>query len=127
MFEGCKVVGQPNCEVPNFTSEPLVLPLEESAGGIRLNFKAKNGGRLLAVLVIKHSGGSCAVEGTYDLTSGARIGMVCIYPTIETEKVEHELVFNKESGSEVLLNGTTATFEGAFVIKPSSGKKWSAQ
>ncbi len=127
-FEGCDVVSQPNCEVPNFESEPLIFPLEGTTGNIRLNFRPKSG-TLFSVIVIKKrsGGGTCLPAGTYDVTTGVKVGMVCTYPGVETEKVEHELVFNKETGSEVFLNGTAAVFAGEFAVKLSSAKKWSAK
>jgi hypothetical protein len=126
-FEGCDVVSQPGCEVPNYESEPLLFPLEGTSGNIRLNFRPKSGTLFAVVVIKKRSGDTCLPAGTYDVTTGVKIGMVCTYPGVETEKVEHELVFNKETGSEVFLNGTAAVFAGEFAVKLSSGKKWSAK
>jgi hypothetical protein len=126
LFENCSVVGQPNCEVPNFSSEPLVFPLEGTTGKLKLNFLPASGSTL-AVIVIKSSGGTCSVANTYTLTSGPKRGMVCNYPGVETEKTEHELAFSKETGSEIFFGKTSVLFEGDFIIKLLSGNKWSAK
>ncbi len=125
-FETCSAVGQSHCEVPNFNSEPLVFPLEGKGATLKLNFQPASGSTL-AVIVIKSSGGTCAVANTYTLTSGANRGMACNYPGVETEKTEHELVFNSETGSEVFVGSTKVLFEGDFFAKLSSGDKWSAK
>ncbi len=125
-FEGRSVVSQPHCEVPNFSSEPLVFPLEGTGAKLKLNFQPVNG-RTLAVMVVKSSGGTCAVANTYTITSGTSKGMACNYPGVETEKTEHELVFNSEAGSEVFVGSTKVLFEGDFFVKLSSGDKWSAK
>ncbi|HXA54951.1 MAG TPA: hypothetical protein VNV37_08775 [Solirubrobacteraceae bacterium] len=125
-FESCSVVSQPNCEVPNFSSEPLVFPLEGSGAKLKLNFQPASG-RTLAVLVINSSGGTCAVAKTYTITDGTSKGMACNYPGVETEKTEHELVFNSETGSEAFVGSTKVLFEGDFFAKLSSGHKWSVK
>ncbi len=125
-FGSCSAVGQPHCEVPNFNSEPLVFPLEGKGATLKLNFQPASG-RTLAVVVIKSSGGTCAVANTYTLTSGTSRGMACNYPGVETEKTEHELVFNSETGSEVFVGSTKVLFEGDFFAKLASGDKWSAK
>jgi hypothetical protein len=125
-FESCSVVSQPHCEVPNFSSEPLVFPLEGTGAQLKLNFQPASGSTL-AVVVIKSSGGTCLAANTYTITSGTRKGMECNYPGVETEKTEHELVFNSETGSEIFVGSTHVVFEGEFFVKLSSGKKWSAK
>ncbi len=125
-FESCSVVGQAHCEVPNFNSEPLVFPLEGAGAKLKLNFQPASG-RTLAVMVIKSSGGTCAVANTYTITSGTTRGMACNYPGVETEKTEHELLFNSETGSEVFVGSTKVLFEGDFFAKLSSGAKWSVK
>ncbi len=125
-FENCSVVSQSHCEVPNFSSEPLVFPLEGTGAKLKLNFQPVSG-RTLAVVVIKSSGGTCAVASTYTITSGTSKGMACNYPGVETEKTEHELLFNSETGSEAFFGSTKVLFEGDFFVKLSSGDKWSAK
>jgi hypothetical protein len=124
-FESCTIVGGSHCEVPNFNSEPLVFPLERS-GSLKLNFQPASGSTL-AVIVVKNNGGTCSAAGTYTMTSGPTIGMECNYPDVETEKKEHRLVFNSETGSEVFVNHTRAAFEGEFVVTLLSGNNWSAK
>ena len=125
-FESCSVVGATHCEVPNFNSEPLAFPLEGTGATLKLNFKPVSGSTL-AVVVVKSSGGTCAAANTYTITSGPSKGMECNYPGVETEKTEHELVFNAETGSEIFVGSTHVVFEGDFFDKLSSGKKWSAK
>jgi hypothetical protein len=125
-FESCSVASQSHCEVPNFSSEPLVFPLEGTGAKLKLNFQPASG-RTLAVVVVKNSGGTCAVANTYPITSGTSKGMACNYPGVETEKTEHELVFNSETGSEAFFGSTKVLFEGDFFVKLSLGNKWSAK
>jgi hypothetical protein len=125
-FENCSAVSQPHCEVPNFSSEPLVFPLEGTGAKLKLNFQPASGSTL-AVVVVKSSGGTCAVANTYTITSGTSKGMACNYPGVETEKTEHELLFNSETGSEAFFGSTKVLFEGDFFVKLSSGNKWSAK
>lgn len=125
-FESCSVVGQSHCEVSNFNSEPLVFPLEGAGAKLKLNFQPVSG-RTLAVVVIKSSGGTCAAANTYTITDGTSKGMACNYPGVETEKTEHELVFNSETGSEAFVGSTKVLFEGDFFAKLSSGHKWSVK
>ncbi len=126
-FENCSIVGASGCEVVNFNSEPLVFPLERNSGALKLNFLPASGTTLAVVRVNILGGGPCAAAGTYTVTSGAKVGMVCAYPDVETEKKEHKLVFNSETGSVVFVNSVKATFEGEFIVTLVSGKKWSAK
>ncbi|HEV3322604.1 MAG TPA: hypothetical protein VG147_10525 [Solirubrobacteraceae bacterium] len=125
-FESCSVVGASHCEVPNFSSEPLAFPLEGAGAKLKLNFKPVSG-NTLAVVVINNSGGTCVAANTYTITSGMSKGMECNYPGVETEKTEHELVFNAETGSEAFVGSLHVIFEGEFFVKLSSGNKWSAK
>ncbi len=125
-FGSCSVVSQPHCEVPNFSSEPLVFPLEGAGAKLKLNFQPASG-RTLAVVVVKSSGGTCVAANTYTITSGTSKGMACNYPGVETEKTEHELLFNSETGSEIFVGSTKVLFEGEFFVKLSSGNKWSVK
>jgi hypothetical protein len=126
-FGNCSIVGEPKCEVVNFNSEPLVFPLERTSGALKLNFLPANGSTLAMVKVNTIGAGPCAAAGTYTVTSGAKAGMECSYPDVETEKKEHRLVFNSETGSVVSINGVKATFEGEFIVTLASGNKWSAK
>lgn len=126
VFENCSIVGQPNCEVPSFNSEPLVFPLERVGGTLKLNFQPASG-KVLAVVVVKNKGGTCAAAGTYTVTSGTKAGMECNYPDVETEKKEHKLVFGPETGSEVFVGSIKAVFEGEFIVELLLGDKWSAK
>ena len=67
------------------------------------------------------------MANTYTITSGTSKGMACNHPGVETEKTEHELVFNSETGSEAFFGSTKVLFEGDFFVKLSSGNKWSAK
>jgi hypothetical protein len=125
VFEGCGVVGQPSCEVSPVATEPLAFPLEGEKGNVRLNFIPKTGAKF-GVVTIKTKG-TCTVTGSFELRSGAKKGMICNYPGVETEHVEHELVFNEASGSEIEINGEKAMFFGEVLFKLASGKEWSAK
>jgi hypothetical protein len=125
IFEGCSVPGEPGCEVSPVDTEPLVFPLEGEKGSIRLNFIPTTGTKF-GVVTIKTKG-TCGMTGSFKLTSGAKKGMICNYPGVETEHVEHELVFNESSGSEIEINGEKAMFNGEVFFKLASGKEWSAK
>jgi hypothetical protein len=125
VFEKCSVVSQPGCEVATVATEPLAFPLEGEKGNIKLNFMPKSGAKF-GVVSIKTKG-TCSVTGSFELKSGAKKGMICNYPGVEKEHVEHELVFNESSGSEIEINGEKATFTGEVLFKLTSGKEWSAK
>ncbi len=126
VFESCSTPSLAHCEVPNFSSEPLAFPLEGTGATLKLNFQPVSGSTL-AVIVVKSSGGTCTAANTYTITDGPKKGMECNYPGVETEKTEHELVFNAETGSEMFVGSTHVVFEGEFFVKLSSGNKWSAK
>jgi hypothetical protein len=125
VFEGCSVPGESSCEVSPIATEPLVFPLEGEKGSIKLNFIPKTG-TTFGVVTIKTKG-SCSKTGSFKLTSGAKKGMICNYPGVETEHSEHELVFNEGSGSEIEINSEKAIFSGEVFFKLASGKNWSAR
>jgi hypothetical protein len=130
VFEGCTVVGDANCEVPTFDTNPLVFPLEDPTGEkgkIKLNFRPETGNTLAVVTIVSKKGVTCIFAGKSELRSGEEAGMVCEYPEVEKERVEHELQFTKTSGSKVKLGGEEATFLGEIGFRLPSGKEWSAR
>lgn len=125
-FSSCIVVGNTKCEVVSFKTEPLNFPLQGEKGNLKLNFQPTSGS-LVALITIKEIGATCSAKGTHKLTSGPKSGMVCNYPAVETESIEHELQFGEGSGSEVALDGNAATFTGVIKFSLESGSKWSAR
>ncbi len=126
-FEACDIPAMPACTVANFKSKPLVFKLEnpeKKEGKIILNFLPKSSS-LLAEFPITGTG--CSAAGNKELKSGASKGMICTYPGVETEKVEHELNFGEKSGTEITINGAPATFTGVMQYKLASGSEWSAR
>lgn len=125
-FRSCIVPGNTNCEVANFKTEPLNFPLQGEKGNIKLNFRPVSG-TLVALITIKEIGSTCSAKGTHKLTSGPKSGMVCNYPAVESEHIEHELQFGEGSGSEVELDAKAATFTGVIKFSLESGHEWSAR
>jgi len=122
IFEGCSIVGIEGCTVANAATAPLTAKLEAAPKeGSQLNFKPQKEGGEIATWTV--TGKSCAVAGTYT-ASGT---MICSYPEVSKESVEHKLEFTSGSGSKVTVSGEAAGFVGTDVVKLTSGKKWSAR
>jgi hypothetical protein len=121
VFEECSVVGQSGCSIPTTESFPLKATLERVGEAIKLKFEAQAAGNELAVFKI--NGAGCTVTGTYKIDGT----MVCDYPGVETESLEHPLEFTATSGSKVKVGTLSATFTGTVKVWLASGQKWSAR
>jgi hypothetical protein len=121
VFEECAVVGQPACSISTTESFPLKATLERVGEAIKLKFESQAAGNELAVFKI--NGASCTVKGTYKITGT----MVCDYPGVETESLEHPLEFTTTSGSKVKIGALTATFTGTVKVWLASEQLWSAR
>ena len=67
------------------------------------------------------TGGGCAFSGNFKITGYLRAQL----PGMETEAVEHEVVY-KNSLSHMQLGSEAVYFKGTAKVKLASGKKWSA-
>jgi hypothetical protein len=126
---GCVVPAEPTkCEIASsLKSEPLLFPLENVGGVIKLKFKPKTGEVILVVNVKNKGVETCESKGKFELKSKEKAGMICEYPSVETEKLEHLLDFTKLSGSEITFAGESAVFTANITFTLASGKKWSAK
>ncbi len=115
------MVGQSACSIPTTESFPLKATLERVGEAIKLKFESQAAGNELAVFKI--NGAGCSVQGTYKINGT----MVCNYPGVETESLEHPLEFTATSGSKVKVSGLSATFTGTVKAWLASGQLWSAR
>jgi hypothetical protein len=125
-FSGCSVPSNSNCAVSAIETEPLGFPLQGEKGNIKLNFRPTTGSTI-AVFTVTKVGGTCTEAGTHKITSGPKSGMVCNYPSVETESLEHELAFGEGSGSELEMDGLKASMIGTYKFALASHSEWSAR
>jgi hypothetical protein len=126
-FGLCEIASQPQCVLKGVKTVPLSFTLEnpeKKEEANKINFVPKSGS-LLAEFTI--TGAGCPVAGTWVIKSGAKAGMVCNYPGVEVESLEHELNFGEKSGSELFVNGEKATLAGIDHFSLASGNKWSVK
>lgn len=125
-FSGCTVPSNSNCAVSAIETEPLGFPLQGEKGSIKLNFRPTTG-LVIAVFTVSKAGGACGEAGTHKITSGPKSGMVCNYPSVEAESLEHELAFGEGSGSELEMDGLKASLIGTYKFALESHNEWSAK
>jgi predicted metal-binding protein len=128
VFSSCGVVGNPECEVEDIKTKPLVFPLEGKTGKISLNFKPESGNVIAAVQISSCPLAEAGRESERVITSNEETGkgMVCEYPDVETEKTAHQLNFSGTSGSQIALGGEPASFRALVQWSLFSNEKWSA-
>ncbi|HTU78348.1 MAG TPA: hypothetical protein VMF09_06265, partial [Solirubrobacteraceae bacterium] len=105
-YAGCKVlephsaVENAKCEVQDraIVTNELQATLEGPLKHEKLEFKPKAGKELGSFFII---GAGCSFAGEFKADGD----MVCGYPKVEEEKVEHVLEFTGTSGSDVTLAG----------------------
>jgi hypothetical protein len=120
IFEECSVVSRPECSIGATSTKPLKAVLERVGEAIKLKFEPQTG---TEVATIKVTGATCALAGSYTLTGT----MVCEYPGVESETIEHPLEFTPTSGSSVKVGALAAEFTGTDKVSLVSGKTWSAR
>jgi len=116
-FEGCKVVGQATCEVPNIKfkfTDLLVGPVP----GVEDEFKPTEPEEVFVVIKIN----VCALKGSYKVKGT----QVCKLPQAGESKVEHEIECTP-AGSKLTLGGAPAKFTSTEKVKLKSGLSWSAK
>ncbi|HSZ70602.1 MAG TPA: hypothetical protein VK756_09590 [Solirubrobacteraceae bacterium] len=119
IFEGCST-SDPECTIGTTDSTPLKATLETISEATKLKFEPQSGTTLAT---FKISGASCALEGTYALIGT----MICNYPGVEVESLEHPLEFTPLSGSKVKINSESAVFSGTDKVSLLSKFLWSAR
>ena len=108
VYEGCEVVGQPQCSVGSLgtpgtiTTNPLRATLEAGTPE-KLKF-VPEAGKPIAAFEIKEIGPSCAENGFVYRANGE---MICDYKEVEEEELEHPLEF-QAGESKVDVEGTQA-------------------
>lgn len=127
-FRNCEVAENPECEVEDIKTKPMVFPLEGKSGKISLNFKPESGNVIGTVQITNCPLAKVGRESEQVITSNeeTKKGMVCEYPDVETEKTTHQLNFSGTSGSQIALGGEPASFRALVQWALFSGKKWSA-
>lgn len=126
IFSSCTVPTNTNCTVTAIETKALSFPLQGEKTKIKLNFRPASGSTI-AVFTVSKGAGSCAQAGTHEITSGPSSGMVCNYPAVETESLEHELAFGEGSGSELEMDKEKAMLVGTYKFALASGGLWSAR
>jgi len=120
-FTGCKFAEPSGC-TPGYEIQWVSTKTElEVSGGKVFDKYVPESGETFTTFVIE----GCPLEGVYKVSGSLR----CEVKSPNTEAVEKECVFNKESGSKVKFNGE-ADFLATFKIKltgTSKGKVWSAK
>ncbi len=126
-FGLCEVVKMPQCSLKGVKTVPLSFTLEnpeKKAEANKINFIPKSGSILAEFTII---GAECPVSGKAVIKSGEKAGMVCNYPGVEVESLEHELNFGEKTGSELTIGGENVTLVGIDHFSLVSGNKWSVK
>jgi hypothetical protein len=106
VFEGCEVVGQPNCAVSNRFGTPGTITTDALKATLtagtpeKLKF-APESGKTIAAFEIKEVSATCAEANFVFRANGE---MICDYTAVETENLEHPLEF-KAGESKVQVEG----------------------
>ena len=126
-FGLCEIVKQPQCGLKGVKTVPLSFTLEnpeKKPEANKINFVPKSGSTIAEFTI---TGSECPVAGKVAIKSGEKAGMVCNYPGVEVESLEHELNFGEKSGSELTIGGENVTFVGIDHFSLVSGNKWSVK